>query len=95
MAALEFMMAGEFTAPGFMVAADLLAAGSTVGLADFTGDLLDFPTVDFLTANFMLTDFPTANFALMGFTASGSIIMTSAAASSWSLLSVACRWGPG
>jgi hypothetical protein len=72
------------------VVADFLAAGSTVGLADFTGDLLDFPTLDFPTVDFL-----TANFALMGFTESGSIIMASAAASSWSLLSVACRWGPG
>jgi hypothetical protein len=90
-AAAEFMVAGDFTALGFTVVADFLAAGSTVGLADFTGDLLDFLTADFTTADFMLTDFPTANFTLMGFTASGSIIMASAEASSWSLPSVACR----
>jgi hypothetical protein len=80
MAALDFRAAREFTGVGFTVAAGFLVAGSTVGLADFTEDLLDFPMGDFRAVDFMLTDFPTANFTLMGFTASGSIIMASAAA---------------
>jgi hypothetical protein len=71
-AAAEFMVAGDFTVAGSTVAADFQAAGFTAGLADFTGDLLGFPTAGFTPANFML----------MGFTASGSITMTSAAA--WS-----------
>jgi len=80
MAALEFRAARELTGVGFTEVADFLAAGFTVGLADFTGALLDFPTAGFTTANFMLTGFPTANFTLTDFTASGSIIMASAAA---------------
>ena len=73
MAAPEFMLAGEFTALGFTVAADFMAAGSMARLVGFTAGLLDFPMA-------ALADFTAASFTLTDFTKAGFITMASAAA---------------
>jgi hypothetical protein len=91
MAAPEFMLAGEFTALGFTVAADFMAAGSMARLVGFTAGLLDFPMAAFTVgADFMaglldfpmaaLADFTAASFTLTDFTKAGFITMASAAA---------------
>jgi hypothetical protein len=64
MAALEFMVAGDFT-----------GAGSTVRLVDFMAGLLDFPAADlpdFTPVDFTLTDFTASGSTTMAFTAAWS-----------------------